>query len=286
MAGFPNLKAVVDAEMGGAYRKTTWRKTPSVVTAAGFWFDLSMSPGNPSPQYYASSPLTAARLSLSGEGGIYHGGAVSPSQKFLRRLMALTVTAGAVPLSMILCDYLLYYPFVDESEAAEQTMTNSVGLSRYTDGEGVRIMAVVVAAQTGGATFTVNYTNQDGVAGRTTTSVVQGTQSVNGTIVSTAVATNNAVGPFLPLQTGDTGVRSIEGVTTSGTDTGLFTLVLVKPVATFSIRGIDAPNEVDYLRDMAALPAIADDAYLNFICLPAGSLSAAPIHGTAAFSWG
>lgn len=288
MAGFRNLRALVDRQVtDGAEIFTVWRKAPAVVTAQGFWQDLSMAPGNPKPNYYASSPLISASLSQSSDGGIFHGGAVSPGNKYLRKLSALTVTAGAVPLPMILCDYLLYYPFVDEGTTDVQTMTVGDSLPRYTDGAGVQMMAVVVAGHaTGGATFSVSYTNQSGVAGRTSATVKMGTQFVNGTILTTAQATAQCYGPFIPLQSGDTGVRSVESVTVNAPgDVGLFTLVLVKPLADISLRGIDAPVEVDYLKDRPSMPKIEDNAYLNFICCCAGSLSGASILGEALFTW-
>lgn len=226
-------------------------------------------------------------MSQSVDGGLYHGPPVPSTALHLHKLTALSLTAGANPLPMILCDYLLYYPFVDEGVfGEEQLMDNTVTLSRYTDGEGVQMMAVVVGGQLGGQTFQVNYTNSDGVAGRTSRTVTMCTQAVNGTIVTSSPAVNGSGGPFIPLQAGDSGVRSIEGVTMNGEDVGVFTMVLIKPLADISLRGIDAPVEVDYLIDRPSLPRIYDDAYLNFICHPAGSLSAAPIHGDATFTWG
>jgi hypothetical protein len=71
----------------------------------------------------------------------------------------------------------------------------------------------------------------------------------------------------------------------SGVDVGLFALVLVKPLAQMSIRGIDAPVEVSYLTDFGQLPVIEDDAYLNFIACPAGSLAATAIHGDITTVW-
>ena len=111
---------------------------------------------------------------------------------------------------------------------------------------------------------------------------------MNGTILhsmqANAAYPNN--GPFLSLQAGDSGVRSVESVTIGGVgDVGLFALVLVKPLATFSLYGIDAPTEVDYLTDMASMPEIKDDAYLNLIALPNGTLSGAPIHGVIETTW-
>ena len=49
-------------------------------------------------------------------------------------------------MTTIWLDYLLYYPFIDMDAAGEdQTMTNGVTLPRFTDGAGVRMMAVAQA---------------------------------------------------------------------------------------------------------------------------------------------
>lgn len=289
MAGFNSVRDLIDAEIAGKTRFSTWRKTPSQTTASGFWFDLSMSPGNPAPQYYAASPYAAIALAQSSDGGLYHGRSVAPENKYLRKCMALATTATAVPLPMVLLDYLLFYPFIDESINDVQPMTNVVTLPRYTTGEGVQMMAVVVAGHSvgTGVSFVVSYTNSQGVSGRTSKTVQLNTQFVNGTIITSAPATANCNGPFIPLQNGDTGVRQIDSVTVTGSDVGLFTLVLVKPLAQMSIRGIGAPVEIDYFKDMGGgIPKIEDDAYLNFICHPVGTLSAAPIHGYIETVWG
>lgn len=287
MAGFNNLGAIADAELNGQSWYSTWRKAPTQATTAGVWFDLSMSPGNPVPQYYAASPLGAVALKYSTDGGLWHGSSSSSVTKYLRRTTVITTSATGIPMAMILCDYLLYYPFIDEGTTDEQTLTNAVSLPRYTSGEGVRIMAVSVAARTGGQTFRVGYTNSQGVSGRFTSTVIQNTAAANGHIVSTQNNNAGAAGPFLPLQAGDTGVRSIDTVQMiSGTDVGLFTLVLVKPLATTQIRGIDAPVECDYLLTAGMkMPVIEPDAYLNWLCLPMGSLAATAFHGDLLITW-
>jgi hypothetical protein len=279
MSGFNSVAELASAEDEfGRFRYATWRKSPTQVTTAGVWFDLSMSPGNPVPQYYAASPLVSVAMKQSTDGGLFHGGNVAPQTKHLRSLMALTATAAALPMPMRLLDYLLFYPFIDEGTTDEQVLTNSVPLPRYADGEGVQIMAVSVASRTGGQSFITSYTNQDGVAGRITTAAIQNSVSVTGSIVTSQQAAELS-SCFLTLQSGDTGVRSIESVTMLGVDVGLFTLVLVKPLAQMSIFNNGAPVEVDFLKDFSQCPVIQDDAYLNFICCPQGTLAATPIHG-------
>ena len=283
--GFSNFKELVNTELEGAERIFSFRKTPSQVSTAGVWFDLSMSPGNPVPNYYAASPLVAVAMRQSTDGGFFHGANVSPAKKYLRRSTIITNSATGLPLTMLLMDYLLYYPFIDEGTIDEQVLTNSVSLPRYESGEGVRIMAVSVAPRTSGQQFVVSYTNSLGVSGRTTTSVFQNAAAANGSIITSSVNNTISAVPFLPLQDGDTGVRSIDSVTMLGADVGLFTLVLVKPIAQFCLNEQTAPVEVDYLIQKSGMPEIKDDAYLNLLCLPNGSLSGVTSIGDLKFTW-
>jgi len=291
MSGFANVRVMADAQESGQYLYASFRKQPTQATGAGIWFDLSMSPGNPSPNYYIGAVGAFTPLKQSTDGGIRHGGNVNHLgyKKFLRKLMAQTTTATAAPCRMVLLDYIGFYGFIDESVTDLQPLDNTTPLPRHETGAGVMMMPVIVAAQTGGQDFYVVYTNQDGVSGRVSQTVRMTTQAVNGTILHSTQANNlnGYNGPFLPLQRGDTGVRSVESVQILGVgDVGLFALVLVKPLSTFALRGIDAPTEIDYFTDMAALPEIKDDAYLNFLALPNGTLSGAPINGIIETTWG
>jgi hypothetical protein len=285
--GYANLGELVDAENAGQRQYITFRKVPAVVTGAGTWYDYSMAPGNPAPQYYAATPLTAQTLS-SADGGVRHGGNVSPSTKYIRRMTSIVVAAAGVPQRMYLLDYLMFYPFIDMGTVDEQTFDNTQTLTRYADGAGVQVMAVLVAPHgLLGDTFLMNYTNSAGVAGRITPLHTMSTAiSVNGTILTTQ-QTGAGRAAFMTLQAGDTGVRSIQSVTcTGGTDVGLFTLVMVKPLMDWTVRGIDAPTEVDpFLAQGGRMPVVVDDAYLNFISCPNGSLTGVPLFGDATFVW-
>lgn len=281
-----NVKEILTAYDAGKYLIRSWRKVPSQATASGIWFDLSMSPGNPPPQYYAAAPLAATVLARSSDGGLDHGPNVSTSTvtKYLRKFMAMTQTATAVPLPIYLLDYLLYYSFIT-MDAGTQDLTNTNVLTRYTDGAGVRVMAIEVASQVGGSQFRFTYTNSAGVAGRVSQTVTCNTQVVNGTVITSAPTTLGCAGPFIPLADGDTGVRSIEQVEFLTGDVGLIALVLVKPLASASIYDITAPVEVDYLINQNQMPIIKDDAYLNMIVHPSGTLASAPIQGLIETMW-
>lgn len=284
-AGFRNVRELVDAEIDGAAKFSTWRKQPTQTTASGFWFDLSMSPGNPSPQYYAASPGVSVAMAQSTDGGIFHGGAVSPANKYLRRMMAMTVTATAVPMPMILLDYLLYYPFIDLDDTDAQVMDNDVTLPRYTTGAGVRPMLVAVAPTTGGGSFTFDYVNQDGVAKTAPTQSCSTGVANIASIITSERATAAGGRVFLALADGDTGVRSITSWTNLVSNGGLGSLVLAKPLGEAAIREINTPAEMSWVRMRAGAPVIEDGAYLNFIMNCAATVAAGTLAGRASFAW-
>lgn len=287
MAGFRGLFEINENINLGKSFYSFWRKTPSQVTVAGQWFDMSMSPGNPAPQYYAASPLVAQQMKRSTDGGIPHGTDVSTASKFLSRFLIMSASATGLPMPYILCDYLLYYPFVDTGTNDEQILTNSVTLPRWTDGAGVQIMAVSVAGSVGlQPTFTVNYTNSAGVAGRTSRLHTLSTNTFNGAIMSNSVTSAVSTMPFLGLQSGDTGVRSIESVTfVTGTDVGLLSLVLVKPLISGVILEQTAASEIVAQPHTSVMPQIYDDAFLGLLTLPNGSLSGVAFHGEIETIW-
>jgi len=279
---YATFKELVEAEDAGKTCTYYWRKAPNVTVTQGIWYDLSITPGMPVPQYYAATPMAATQMSYSGDRGIVHGNATS---KYLRETTVMGTNNSHVPTNMYLLDYLLYYPFIDEGTTDVQTMTNVSALSRYTDGKGVKIMAVTQGARAGTPYFTVSYTNQDGVAGRTTVSHRMNNEIYNGAISTSNRSTADSANPFLSLQSGDTGVRSIQSVTLATSDVGLFALVLVKPIAQTVYREITAPSQKDYLLHNGVLPEIQNDAYLNWIACPNGAFSASVLQGDIKVIW-
>ena len=195
-----SVKDLADADRDGYTFFSGWRKQPTQTTAAGIWFDLSLSPGNPNPNYFIGSPGVFTPLKYSTDGGIPHGQNCSPRTKFLRVFEIQSASAAVLPVKLM--DYIGFYPFIDESVTEEQFLVNSVPLPRYADGKGVMMMPVVVAGHIGGQTFFVRYTNQDGVPDRQTPQHVMGTQIVNGTIITSAGAVANSCAPFMALQAG------------------------------------------------------------------------------------
>lgn len=280
---------LVQAMDKGQTHYSTFRKTPSQVNTGSSWFDLSMSPGMPLPQYYAAAPLVAQQLKRSTDGGINHGPSVPGYQKYLKRFLLMSNSATGLAMPYMLLDYLLYYPFIDMGTNDEQVMDNTLSLSRYADGVGVQMMAVSVASGTSlSPRFTVNYTNSDGVSGRTSKLVTIGTQTANGSILPCHHGLNTVIGnnPFVGLQNGDKGVRSIQSVTFPSTlDVGLFALVLVKPLVTGTLLETTAPSEIDSIAHQSQLPKINDDAFLNLIVCPMAAINGITFNGELETVW-
>lgn len=256
----------------------TIRKVPNLASSARTWVDLSMAPGQPKAQYYASDPLAAAVL--DGRKGIWHGEDQSPAEKSLASMCLMTGTSIIAAYSLL--DYLMYYPYIDGSTLDEQVLDNTVTLPRYEDGDGVQVMVVSLVATNGGGGFTMNYTNQDGEA---KTSQYNGALS-GAAQAGTLVCSGGSVGrQFMFLAAGDTGVRSIESVTMFTEVGGLMAFVLVKPILQSAFRELGTATETELFTHRAKTPRILDGAYLNLATNVFGTVAGMTIAGFAETYW-
>lgn len=280
--GFVNISSLGACEAAGRTHFCSLRKVPSQASAAGHWADLSMASGNPKPQYYASTPLKLS--TLDGFDGIFHGDAKSPATKHLTHWGLMTPTAALVGQYHLL-DYVGYYPFVDGDSLDEQVMDNTVALPRYTDGDGLMVMAVASAPTAGAGTFTFNYVNQSGLS-RTSPVISCNTAAANiATLVTSEQATTAGGMWFLPLTGGCRGVRSITSVTFSAASGGLMAFVLVKPLATLAIREINTMAEKEFVTMIPGAPEVKDGAYLGMVMNCAATIAAGQLAGYAKFAW-
>lgn len=281
--GFGNVKSYVDSQVDlGKYQTSSFRKAVASGPGVGVWYDCSTIPGNPVANFYASEPLVSAQLSAN--KGIFHGASQPVDTKFLSKMMINGIASFPCPFMML--DYLLYYPFIDMDATDSQPLDNTIPISRYTDGEGVFAMLVAQSTYTGGQTFSITYTNQSGVSGRISPLSSTNTIGFSGNLVNSpaAAALANGYGPFIPLASGDRGIRSIESITFSAANGGIAALVLVKPITNFFVRELVSPFEREFFKDMATLPRIQEGAYLNFIARPTGT--SITFAGQADFTWG
>jgi hypothetical protein len=267
------------------YHIEGFRKNVTFVTTAGTWVDLSQTSGHPVINRFAATPLEASVLNF--RNGIYHGDVPTSGSKILTSWNTLATTAVYTNTNLMLLDYVMYYPFIDGDSTELQEMENNFQtLPRYTDGEGLRAFVVAQGNYTGGGTFQVGYTNSQGVSGRLTPVLTSNSATLAGTIIHCNLATGaETASAFLPLQAGDTGIRSIDSFTWLTPNAGIFSVVICKVLAQNRIETFPYPQEKSFVRDTFNLVTVQGEAYLNFICLPAASLTGTSITGTLEFIW-
>jgi hypothetical protein len=296
--GFTSIADWADSPSVGKSHVTTFRKAvASAATAANDFIDYTYYSGNPPANFYASAPLVAAVVER--DKGIN----IPLTDQYIHRLTVMTAASGATSTTnqnqrLLLADYLLYYPFVDtDAIGEEQVMDNTVTLPRYT-GAGVQMMVIAQSAASTNGAFTINYTNQDGVAGRvsktTYTKIVAGGGINLAYNVSGVTASAH---PFVGLQAGDTGVQSVQSVTFTLAGGGLMAVVLVKPLqhamatqecrrtTTGNLESYGAATQVESIIHKTPIE-IKSGAVLGVIGLGnAGSLASSVLVGTLETIW-
>lgn len=300
MAGFANVAAWAAAIDAGKTHVTTFRKTvASAATVANDFVDYTYFAGNPPANFYASSPLEAAYVESI--RGIHLPQMTGTDKQFLKSITAMSAASSATGTTNqnqrhMLCDYLLYYPFVDTDAVGElQEMVPTVAIpDRYASGQ---VICVAQSASSAVGAFTMGYTNQDGVAGRTSQTTYTKVVSGGGTLVSSAT---NAVAGSLPvvgLQAGDSAVQSIESVTFTAAGGGLMALVIVKPLFMFyttqecrrtTTGNLESYGAATYFETvlMRQPVEIKNGAVLGVIGLGnAGSLASSILTGTIQTIW-
>lgn len=174
-------------------------------------------------------------------------------------------TSGAGGMAVCVIDLLNHHNGMSAIVTTEQTTNlpsgSTAALTRYTSGEGVMIgLVIYTIIGTTATTVTVRYTNSSGTGSRTSTATTFG---------GTGFREANILIP-IPLQAGDTGVRSVEGVTVTATTgtAGSFGVSLFKPLGMFALNDatgampLDAVSTGNVTGQLSLAPA---DACLTLI---------------------
>jgi hypothetical protein len=254
-----------------------------------------MGAGHPVLNFYAAAPLTAAALSSNNNNrSVYLGPNPGPGKTKHLHTLTVDTSAASNPSTYILADYLLYYPFIDTDSSDPQTMDNTETLPRYVTGEGVQCFVVTQGGMIGAnfnSVCTMEYTNSDGVTGRTTTFALIGSP-VTGTIVcagndATAASTTQC-SPFVPLATGDKGIRSIQTITVTTPIGGVCAFVLCYTIASIPQLTNVTQVEKTFFSRTGRAPRIEDTAFLHFLMTNSGTNGPAPgvFRSSLTFVWG
>lgn len=278
----------------GKFSRADWNKiTGAAAYTAGRWYDLSLLAGTPIANTFSGTALAAQVPTDTSGFGMWHGGNVSTDTKHLLNAGVFSAVATAVPGVLMLVDMCLYYPGISTTSASLQTLTNGTALTRYTDGVGLRPYLVTTTASGANTpTVAMSYTRQ--TTGGTDTgralpvTVALTASAIIGHIGHSGVAANN-YGPFLPLASTDTGIKSVQTITitTPHATTGAVALVLAKPLATIPIVAASVASERDFMNQLPSLPRIVDGACLVWLYFAGAATGASTnFYGNVDFGWG
>lgn len=217
--------------------------------------------------------------------------------KHLLTMSAQTAGATTVPITLLLVDLLGCYARIDGNTGSALTLANTLTLPRYTSGAGVMAYSVVAPTTTGASAHNLlmTYTNQTPAGSRNMPQTVAATVSaVNSHIYHSGTAANN-IGPFLPLQAGDTGIRSVQTwqqTAANGTASTFTNLVLCKPIMELQVTTQFLLAERDMLNQFPSLPMIQESGATSNACLSwlayAGAATPASTNffGVNRYAWG
>jgi hypothetical protein len=286
MSGFPSMDSLAEAITAGRFKRSDWNKLflPTTVAVAGEWHCLAKGTGNPSTGsiYNTGTNLAfqAVSESTANGGGIPHGGDVSPASKHLVNASAFSAAATVAPCVLMLVDLLGFYRVSSVTTITAQTLDNTVPLPREVLGDGVQaFMWNTNTVALGAATpnLSINYTNSNGVAGRLTpaTLPIGKTACPNGQVLYSGTGLGK-YGPFIPLQSGDAGIRSVQSLTISASYvSGEFSIGLCKPIMTMPITTLGVVCERDFVNMIPSFPVVRDGANLVWMMY---SGSATPVN--------
>jgi len=241
--GRPRGTADIPGFTGRVYK---WSKVATAIDTIGYHYLLNKDTGFPGAWSVGTPGVNGVSTACDVVGTAGTGGALSTGSPLLADPASggLYLTRfglnGVVANTYFLADIIWYNTGLVVTTTTNQAIVSTAWGARdvngSTNGEGVGIALYALTALgnvAAVANSTVSYTNSAGTAGRTATfSAAVGFQAPATPVIGTWM-------PFL-LQAGDTGVRSIQGITLGTTYTsGTMMLIAYREIA---LDGVSAAN--------------------------------------------
>jgi hypothetical protein len=268
MAALTDLSDLINRQSGGNSGTPSnlfWHKVPRVAGVA------------------ATVPIVGRAASLWTYDGMPAGGAVPtvgaiPDRTTTGALPFLVATGGrdthligasVTPLTAgvyLLYDRLFHIGGLSGTSTAAQSVQGSPAspaLTRNTGGEGnIAWYEIYTIIGTSTTTLTMNYTNQAGTSGQTSTINIGATGFREVTRAQR-----------IPLAAGDTGIRAINTVqntATTGT-LGNFGITIAQPLAWLPVGAAGTAGWRDYTTGLPGIPVVNPDACLALMFIPAAA---------------
>jgi len=249
------------------YNKLT---SNGATSAAGRWHELLTATGSPGPVTFSGTAGVATAMNASTAGALGPLANVSTETRYLVKAYAQSPTATLVPATMILCDFLLYYPSCVVT-GTPTTLNNATTIPRYTTGAGVQA-AIFCQTAYGAASpaLTLTYTDQAGNTGNLSPAAL--TAPATSIPISTAHLRGTVGSLEMPFIAGDTGCRKIESYTLASGTTGTAVFVLYRPLVEIPVGAINTATLMNLVQELPAMETVVDDACLGFIFSAGGSM--------------
>lgn len=219
-------------------------------TVASGWFTMLDTAGNPGAGTLAGTSTAAGVVPTDATAGFPPINAFSGiNTGYISSVDFGNTLAGRLRLADLLFKAGAYAFNANVTLAAQPSYASRIASGDY---KGTELWIEAVTAFTGNLSVAVTYTNQDGVAGRTTGTVATGVAPTVGRMIQ------------LPLQTGDSGVQKIESVVASVATAGTFNLLVLRPLWMARVRTVNDGGS--HGPDLTDLPVVfADSALLLMV---------------------
>lgn len=183
---------------------------------------------------------------------------------------------------------------INITDAGTGTHNITTLLPRYTSGAGVKsFIWNTNATALGAATPSISYdayTNSEQSTGRATPTVLPiGKSAANNGVVLYSGTGSGKYGPFMPMQSGDSGIAKIDTFDLSASYlSGEFSLALCRPLITMPMTTIGVASEREFLSQVSgAFPRVYDGAALYWLLYSgANTPTNSPFFGHLDFCWG
>lgn len=280
--GFESWTALRAAVKAGKSYSVYFQKDFSGFSLANRWFDMWPSGAVPASGTYSGTANTARQFSNTTSGGLNLG--PLPASGETKHLIGCTYYCvpgtNSVSQFQFLYDRVLSYDGTTISTTL-QTMTNTLTAQRYIGSSDPGLMLVTTTQVTTGlgatasSYTTITYTDNNGNTGQTvpTTDTLEifANAAAGSNILPAIViapydgSVSQGFSPFIPMATGDTGMRAVESYQASANNTGNVCFVLVKPLAFNWTAASKIVHRIDYSQSMFCLPRLFDDACLSWM---------------------
>lgn len=289
---FTGVDSIITSQVSGKTLKIPFNKTvvTGATSAAGRWHEMLSGGGTNGPFVLTGTAGVGLVCDKNTPGALQIGPDIGPDLRYLKSALAITGGATLGPAVLVLTDVIHMYRScaltgTPSTLSVHPTWTGT-GDTRMTNAIGVQCSLVVTTAGTAGnGALTPTYLDQDG----NSTASPRALQAP----VATAPAgclygdTGTAVtvgGPFMPLASGDTGVRQISSYAIgTGLTTGVGAFILHRPIMEIPLAAANVPNMLEWILG----DRVFDNACLGFFIQIGGAATAGQtVAGSLSTVWG